>query len=73
MQLVNSTAGGYHHLAGTCVQDKYEDTKDTVRIYRQVVRRWAQIQYNLIPLTLTLKMELVSSSEFLAFTYTTTQ
>jgi hypothetical protein len=26
-------------LAGTRVQDKYEYTKDTVRIYRQVVRK----------------------------------
>jgi len=39
MQLVSSTAGGYHHLAGTRVQDKYEYIKDTVRIYRQVVRK----------------------------------
>jgi len=39
MQLVNSIAGGYHHLAGTRVQDKYEYTKDRVRIYRQDVRK----------------------------------
>jgi hypothetical protein len=38
MQPVSSIADGYHHLAGTCVQDKYEYTKDTIRINRQVVR-----------------------------------
>lgn len=39
MQLVSSIANGYHHVAGTCVQDKHEYTKDTVRIYRQVARK----------------------------------
>jgi hypothetical protein len=42
MQLVSSSAGGYHHFSGTCslcVQDKNEYTKDMVQLLKQVVRK----------------------------------